>query len=65
MGVNKESNENCESVFFLSVHEIHTWHWVSQVRLEAHAPGRPQSCPHGLFSSEAAAFHTLGQECGS
>ena len=24
MGVNKESNESCESVFFLSVHAIHT-----------------------------------------
>ena len=24
MGVNKESNESCESVFFLSVYAIHT-----------------------------------------
>ena len=61
MGVNKELNDNCESVFFLSVHAIHTWHRVSQMRLEAHAPGRLQSGPHGSFSTEAASFHTLGQ----
>ena len=44
---------------------LFTRHWVSQMRLEAHAPGRPQSSPHSSFSPEAAAFHTFCQECGS